>query len=131
MTAFEVFLNDRRIAVAGVGSDGVLTAAVMWVGKVRDHAGNRSEDLILHVGGLVRSTEHVRWRQPPLHIGDELRIRIVRRRTVDPPRARHRRKPAQEVQQKKRYVRRLAKELGWTIGSGHSRAGSGRSSKRK
>ena len=116
MTAFEVFLNERRIATAGVGTDGVLSAHVTWVGGPRGPKKKPSDDLFLAVGGLVSpADEHVRWMQRPLRVGDEVRFRVVSREKVDKPRKRVHRDRAQELREKKRYVRRVAKELGWTI----------------
>ena len=33
MRAFEVYLNDQKLYLAGVGDDGVLTTIVNWVAK--------------------------------------------------------------------------------------------------
>jgi hypothetical protein len=50
MRAFEVSLNGKKLCLAGIGDDGVLTAIVDWV-TGRDRA-----DLFLEVGGLVSPT---------------------------------------------------------------------------
>lgn len=115
MTAFEVIVNGQRFAVAGVGPEGVLSTHVTWVAGRRGKSNRLVEHVGIHVGGLVRSEEHVQWRQRPLHIGDEVRIKIVKRAKVDRPHKTWRRDPAQELREKKRYVRRLAKELRWTV----------------
>lgn len=56
MRAFEVSLNGKKLCLAGIGDNGVLTTIVNWVplkGK---------GDLLLHVGGLMGPTdEHVSW----------------------------------------------------------------------
>src|SRR5260370_39359023 len=51
MRAFQVYLNGKRLCVAGIGDDGVLNVMVDWV------AGNGHADLFLRVGGLIGSTD--------------------------------------------------------------------------
>ena len=117
MVAFEVSRNGKRIAVAGVGPNGVLSTIVTWVGGRRGTSDKRAEDLFLQVGGLIKSEEHVDWTQQSLRVGDVIAIKIATRQAVDRPRKRKRRDPADELRQKKQYVRRLANELGWTVGA--------------
>jgi len=56
MKAFEVFLKGKRLCVAGVGDDGVLTTMI-------DHVvGNGRNEMYLRVGGLISATgEHVQF----------------------------------------------------------------------
>jgi hypothetical protein len=123
MRAFQVSLNGEKLCTAGVGEDGVLTTIVTWVGPTRNRArkGRRTsrsedEDLDLRVGGLINpNREHVSWHECSLRVGDEVQIQIVDRASVDRPSQRRKIDPAQETREKKAYVRRIAKELGWTI----------------
>src|SRR5438477_171203 len=66
MRAFEVSLNGKKLCVAGIGEDGVLSTCLNWV--TRGGVG----DLFLQVGGLISPTEEsVTWvRQKPLKVGD-------------------------------------------------------------
>ncbi|MBZ5680986.1 MAG: hypothetical protein LAO24_12855 [Acidobacteriia bacterium] len=111
MRAFEVYLNGKKLCLAGIGNDGVLTTIVNWVAR------KGRGDLFLEVGGLVSSAdEHVAWiNQKPLRVGDQLRIKLVETSSVDEPTKRHRTDPAEQLKSKKRYVRMMAKELGWKI----------------
>jgi len=111
MRAFEIYLNDERLCLAGIGDDGVLSAIVNWV------TGKKTADLFLQVGGLINPTdEHVSWiRQKRLRVGDEIQVKVVKANSVDEPMRRYRRDPAKELRAKKNYVRSLAKELGWKI----------------
>jgi hypothetical protein len=108
----KVYLNGKKLCLAGIGDDGVLSAIVNWVGEGRWPA-----DLFLHVGGLVTVTqEHVAWvRQKSLGIGDEIRIKIVDESPVDVPIERYRTDSGKDVKARKAYVRAMAKQLGWTI----------------
>lgn len=109
MRAFEVYLNDEKLCVAGVGEYGVLTAIV-------DYVGNRENETSLHVGGLITPrNEHVRWRNRLLQVGDEVRIRIVDAKSIDRPTKRYRRDPVKELRSQKRYVREMAKKFGWRL----------------
>jgi hypothetical protein len=111
MRAFEVFLNGKKLCLAGIGDDGVLSAIVNWV------VGDQTADLFLEVGGLVSPVrEHVKWvKQKPLRVGDEIRVKIVETSSTDRPIKKHRIDPAKELRSQKRYVRMMAKNLGWTI----------------
>jgi len=109
MRAFNVSLNGKKLCLAGVGERGVLSAIVSWV------AGDRGEDLFLHVGGLANE-EHIDWvRQKHLRVGDEIRVKVLESRSNDKAVRRRRNNPAETLKAKKHYVRRMAKELGWKI----------------
>jgi hypothetical protein len=81
MRAFEVRVNGKKLCLAGIGDDGVLTATVNWV--TRDGKG----DMFLQVGGFVSPAgEHVKWvNQRPLRVGDEIRVKIVRANSAETP----------------------------------------------
>jgi hypothetical protein len=122
MRAFRVSVNEKKICLAGVGDRGVLSAIVNWV------ADAQGADLFMEVGGLANE-EHVAWvKQRPLNLGDEIRIKVVEASSVDGPTERRRIHPAEKLNAKKRYVRMVAKELGWTIQPTHRVS---RKSKRK
>jgi hypothetical protein len=111
MRAFDIHLNDKKLCVAGIGDDGVLTTIVSWV------TGRGRSDLFLHVGGIVNpANEHVAWTdQKPLHVGDRIQLEIIESASVDKPKKKQRTHPAERLEAKKRYVREMAKQLGWKI----------------
>jgi hypothetical protein len=117
MRAFKISVNGKKLCVAGIGDEGVLSAIVDWVAGVRGK--NRGDgNLSLHVGGLVNPTRvHVVWvAQKPLQVGDEIRVRVIETPTVDAPIEKSPQiDPADQLKAKKRYVRMAAKELGWRI----------------
>jgi len=116
MRAFNVSLNGKKLCLAGVGERGVLSAIVNWV------AGDRGADLFREVGGLANE-EHVDWvMQKRLQVGDEVRVTIVDAESADKPVMTRRIHPAETLKAKKRYVRMMAKELGWKIPTGTSRS---------
>lgn len=109
MLSFKVSLNGEKLCVAGIGKRGVLTAILCWA------ASDRGEDLHLQVGGLANE-EHSDWiYQKPVQVGDEIRVEICDAESVDDPIRKHRIDEAETLDRKKEYVRRTAKELGWTI----------------
>ena len=111
MRAFSIFLNRKKLCLAGVGDQGVLSAIVNCV------AGDHGADLFMHVGGLANE-EHVDWvKQKRLQVGDEIRVKVVEARSVDKPVRKRRIHPAETLKAKKRYVRMMAKELGWKLES--------------
>jgi hypothetical protein len=110
MRAFQVSVNGKRICLAGIGDDGVLSTTVTYVPF------RKRQDTRLYVGGLVLpQREHVRWRQLQLRIGDEVWLKVVEAKTVDKPRARYQRDVTAEAEAEKRHARELAKKFGWKI----------------
>jgi hypothetical protein len=128
MIAFEVHRNNQRVCVAGVGELGVLTAIVNWVArsaeklqqlKAEGHADLEPNEMTLEVGGFVSIGQHVgrhtRWCEESLRVGDEVRIRVIDAARVDPPTTEYSEDPANDLERRKAYVRKLAAELGWGI----------------
>lgn len=76
MRAYEVFLNGKRLCVAGIGSDGYISAYITY----------RSEPdaTWIDVVGLEnRRKLYVQWTRKNLRTGDELLLKIVDRKSVD------------------------------------------------
>jgi hypothetical protein len=120
MRAFDVRLNGEKLCLAGISGNGVANTIVDYV------AGENGERLHLTVGGLRGdggNDEFVIWRSMFLKFGDEITLRIVEADQVDRPRKRTPRDPKQDERNAKAYVRRMAKEFGWTITT--SRRGTG------
>jgi hypothetical protein len=106
MRAYEVILNGKRLCVAGIAGECVLTAILSQVGK----------EEYFDVGGLVSATqEYPTWVQRRLKVGDEVRVRVLESASADRPKKVRRTDAAQELKGKKSYVRRMAKELGWAL----------------
>ena|ERR1700722_11928546 len=110
MQAFEVFVNGKKVCVAGIGNDGVLTTIIT-------HAPfRRRRETRLRVGGLISpADEHVDWVESMLRAGDEVHVRIIETETVDRPSKRHPRDPKFADKMEKRNLRILAKKWGWNL----------------
>jgi hypothetical protein len=89
MIGLAVYLNGKKLTVAGTEDLSVLNAIVNAVGPLgRDTKklgkGDRTPDLFLQVGGLTGrkngvQDEHLKWvRHRPLRVGDKISVRIVR-----------------------------------------------------
>jgi hypothetical protein len=89
MIALAVYLNGKKLTVAGAEDLSVLNAIVSAVGELgKSTAGiarrRRSIDLHLSVGGLTQRAngaedEHLRWISLlPLKVGDKVSVRLVR-----------------------------------------------------
>jgi hypothetical protein len=79
MRAFEIHINGNRACLAGVSDEGVLTAIISWTPK--DPPTER-----LEVGGLESlSRRHLDWGTFALHVGDEVKIKILDVEPSDPP----------------------------------------------
>ncbi len=93
MIGLAVYLNGKRLTVAGAEDLGVLDAIVNAVGQLGNSTaliGKRiTQDLWLSVGGLTRRTkgaqdEHVRWiRMKRLRVGDKVTVQVVRTEQPD------------------------------------------------
>ena len=123
MIAFDVSRNDERLFVAGVGGYGVLTAMVSWVAHPPETLAQWTTDgivdpetgeLNLQVGGLKDNLQ-MRWIDKPLRVGDEIKIHVIDASRVDTATTEYRDDPVKDIEAKKAYVRRLAKELDWEI----------------
>src|SRR5689334_17615787 len=82
MRAFDVYLNGKRLCIAGIGEDGVLNAMVNCIVK------NGADHMSMNVGGLKSSTEeHIRWNADRLMlgVGDEVLVKIIEAESVDKP----------------------------------------------
>lgn len=128
MLGYDIYRNNERLCVAGVGEFGVLTACVTWVAHSPEKLDRWSAEgiseqepveLTLDVGGLKSeahaAASHLRWIDVPLRIGDVIKIHIIDASHVDTATTVYQDNPAQNLEEKKAYVRRLAKELGWEI----------------
>jgi hypothetical protein len=113
MIAFEVFLNRKKVARAGVGSDGVLTAVTTWVRRSTGWTGGRRWDQDLNFSlGVYRSTngdagEHFKWEDRKLKPGDVLTIKVITAARVDEPRRRIAADPKWVERSQRRYYQRL------------------------
>jgi hypothetical protein len=64
--------------------------------------------------GILLSQETIRWQHRVVRIDDEVRIKIVNAKTADRFKVLQK-APRDERKYEKAYVRRMAKEFGWTI----------------
>ena len=120
MRAFEVHLNGKRLCVAGIGDNGVLTAHIAHL------VGQYKNELRLEVGGLsLPFKEYVTWNRRKLKVGDEVRIKIIEttasdspETSIDRPKERIQQvevDPKEEIRNQKRYVREMARKFGWKV----------------
>jgi hypothetical protein len=119
MIAFDVFLNRKKLARAGIGSDGVLTAITTWVGrrgpKTKGKRPQWDRDLSFSLGGY-RSTnrdvsEHFKWEDRKLKAGDILTIKVINAVRVDEPRRRVAEDPKLVERSQRRYYQRLKRKF--------------------
>jgi hypothetical protein len=111
MRAFKVEVNGKRVCVAGVGANGVLSAITNSVNHPKG-----SSSLGLSVGGLFSETqEHVTWARIGLAVGDKIMLKVIETESVDEPSERRLPDPKGDERRQKAYVRAMAKKLGWQI----------------
>jgi len=81
MICFEVWLNGKRVCVAGVGADGVLTTTMY--GIVKEGA---AQSVRVNVGGVDHSSEkRLAWLSQGLGLGDSLMVKVVDLAECDEP----------------------------------------------
>jgi len=96
MVCFEVFLNEQRLCLAGVGEHGLLSAYLSWhslapAERAPYQAGQGPHlGLIVHGGGGSRAGESLHWVEDevPIEVGNEVKIRIIDAASPDEPRRR-------------------------------------------
>jgi len=113
MTAIELHLNGKRQCSVGC-ADGTVDVHVFCGGARSRHKNPSAGYTGFLVGGLdsVRD-EQLEWIAGELAAGDEVLLRILKAPRSDPPRKRT--PGAGQRAAKELMVRRLAKELGWSI----------------
>jgi hypothetical protein len=111
MRAFEIHLKGKRLCVAGM-EQGMLLFSVSCSENKQGSGG-----IGLGLTGLRLNNETVRWQQLELEMGAKVQIKIVEAETVDKPEVLQN-APRDTRTYEKAYVRRMAKELGWTIQTG-------------
>ena len=86
MICFEIFVNGKRICLAGVESGVLASNLTSWQGPLEEGSTTeRESQLHLHVAG-VTDGKHFRWPEPnltPLAVGDEVTFRVVEADTPD------------------------------------------------
>ena len=88
MICFEMYVNGKRVARAGIPGFAVLSSILTWVNRRRD---SRDSELTLSLGGLDSNGPpweqgtHVRWAVPEVTVGDRVEVKIVEADDVDPP----------------------------------------------
>ena len=112
MLCFDVRLNGQRIALAGVGEDGVLNAIVGWVCQERRPA-DEPCTLELSVGGLDHEA-HLHWVEDhPLKVGDRVEVVIVEAEQPDAPQREQRDDKKLAEVSERRYFEHLKAKYGW------------------
>jgi hypothetical protein len=111
MWAFKVEVNGKRVCVAGVGANGVLSAITDFVGSPV-----RGSNLDLSVRGLFTQTgEHATWARIGLKVGDRIVLKVIETDSVDKPREFYLPDSKTDKRNQKAYVRALAKNFGWKL----------------
>ena len=110
MRAYQIFLNGERLCTAGIGKHGYIQAYVTYLSE-------RNETYLDIIGCLASKKLYVRWARRPLRTGDEVRVKIVDKKTADKFKKIIGRveSPERVLELRKRLVRRMAKEFGWEI----------------
>ena len=82
MIAFELYLNGKKVATAGV-EQGVMSVIANWVRLKQDGDSWLSS---VSIAGLDdKTSEHLKWSRQDLVVGDEIRIRLVDSEQIDLP----------------------------------------------
>jgi hypothetical protein len=108
MRAFEIYLNGKKLCVAGM-EQGDLLFSIGCGGNKQGRGG-----VGLGMTGMSATHETVRWQQRSLQMNDKVRIKIVEAKSADKFEVLQK-APQDSRKYEKAYVRRMAKEFGWTI----------------
>ena len=108
MRAFEIYLNGKKLCVAGIEEGDLLFS--ISCGENKHGRGGVG----LGMTGLLPTLATVRWQQRSLQMNDQVQVKIVEAKTVDKFEVLQE-APRDSRKYEKAYVRRMAKEFGWTI----------------
>src|SRR5580692_2402241 len=105
MRAYELFLNGKRLCVAGIGSDGYISASITY-------ESDPNATWIDVIGLQNRKMLYVRWTRANLRSGDEILLRIVDPKSVDKYKVIRRHDEKTDIESIERDGRESAKALG-------------------
>jgi hypothetical protein len=108
MRAFKIHLNGKKLCVAGL-EQGTLLFSISCGENKHGRGG-----VGLGMTGILPTMATVRWQQRLLRMNDQVRINIVDSKTADKFELLQK-APRDARKYEKAYVRRMAKEFGWTI----------------
>ncbi len=111
MRAFEIHVNGRRLCVAGL-EEGMMLFSVACA----DNKHGRGS-VGLSMTGMSLTHETIQWQTGTLGMDDEVRLRIIETSKADKYDVLQK-APRDARNYEKKYVRRMAKEFGWTIQAG-------------
>ncbi len=115
MRAFRINLNGKKLCVAGL-EEGMLLFGLACTENKHGRGG-----VALNMTGLrLLTMETVRWQSRSLRLNDEVRIKIVETPKADKSEVMQK-APRDPRKYEKKWVRRMAKEFGWTIQTGTKR----------
>jgi uncharacterized OB-fold protein len=115
MSAFEVYVNGRRVCTAALQGDGVLTTFVTFF-RGAGRKGKRVQEAILSIGRLASGSQtHAEWLPRNLKVGDEVRVVLSSKKRGDVPKSKRRESKAKREQREREYVQKRAREFGWKI----------------
>ena len=103
-----MFLNQKRMCVAGIGADGYISAYITY------HS-DKGEPWIDVMGLDNRKKLYVRWAWNELHTGDEILLKIVDRQSVNKYKKIRRLTEKSNIGLMKRHTRKMAESFGWEI----------------
>lgn len=83
MVGLELSINGERISTAGIGDVGFIYAQVHWNGGAETLGPDGFMEFRAS-GVNIPKAERIDWPMPPLVLGDEITIKIVRIQQPDP-----------------------------------------------
>src|SRR5665213_2700727 len=108
MRAFKIYVNGKKLCVAGV-EEGQLHFSI----GCAENKHGRGE-VGLNMTGYLLTQKTIRWQLLSLQMNDQVLIKIVETKTADKFEVLQK-APKDSRKYEKAYVRRMAKEFGWTI----------------
>lgn len=109
MICFEIYHNDRRLCVAGVGKYGMLNQGLVWSrpppADRPPYRDGPDSDFRFFVHGS-RAGESLWWVGPdfPIEPGDEIRVRVLEADAVDDPARVGRRQQGESARESRRRL---------------------------
>ena len=108
MRSFKIYLNGKKLCVAGVEL-GDLLFSISCGGNKHGRG-----EVGLGMTGYLLTQETIRWQQRSLQMNDQVLIKIVETKAADKFEVLQK-APQDSRKYEKAYVRRMAKEFGWMI----------------
>jgi len=120
LNGFEIYINNKKVCTASIGDDGVLSSILTLAKRSHKKVDGverklPKEELYIEVGAYMTKSnsqsEHVKWLNQELNLGDLIQIKIIDTQEPDTPTERRPENPKDIEVKERAYYEKLKKKF--------------------